>query len=244
MALATELTEDSLFAGKLRCLQPRQGYRFSVDAVLLAHFISPEHDARILDLGAGCGVVSLILSHRWPGVSLVALEVQSRLAGIIRRNVAINGLENRVTVIEGDCRRIETLLPLGSCDLVVANPPYYQTGSGRHHPETERTKARHEILGGISEMAPAAACVLKSGGRAAFVYPALRAVTLLGVLRENGLEPKRLRMVYPWPGALAGLVLVEAVKDGGEELAILPPFYICQEKDGAYTPEMAGMYAG
>ena len=244
MAIAEGLSEESLFGGRLLCLQPRQGYRFSVDAVLLAHFLAPEPEARILDLGAGCGIVSLILSHRWPTVSLVALEVQPRLAGIIRRNVALNGLADRITVSEGDCRRIATLLPQDSCDFVAANPPYYQTRNGRHHPETERAKARHEILGGIAEMARAAAFALKSGGKGAFVYPANRSVTMLGVLRENGLEPKRLRMVHPSPGEEAALVLVEAVKDGGEGVAVLPPFFICKEKGGAYTAEMAAMYAG
>ncbi|MHB1015843.1 MAG: tRNA1(Val) (adenine(37)-N6)-methyltransferase [Desulfurivibrionaceae bacterium] len=244
MAIAEELSEETLFAGRLRCLQPRQGYRFSVDAVLLAHFITPEPDARMLDLGAGCGVVSLILSHRHPTARLAALEVQPRLAGIIRRNVAINTLGDRITVIEGDCRRIATLLDQGSFDWVTANPPYHPAGSGRHNPETERAKARHEILGGIGEMVQAAAFALKSGGRAAFVYPAARGETLLGVLRENGLEPKRLRMVHPYLGAEAGLVLVEAVRDGGEALAVLPPFFIFEAKGGAYTLEMAAMYAG
>lgn len=239
-----ELTEEALFSGKLRCLQPRQGYRFSVDAVLLAHFITPDHHARILDLGAGCGVVSLILSHRHPTASLVALEVQPRLAGIIRHNVVVNTLENRVTVVEGDCRRIASLIPQSSCDWVMVNPPYYPTASGRHHPETERAKARHEILGGIAEMAQAAASALKPGGGAAFVYPATRVETLLAVLRENGLEPKRLQMVHPYPGASAGLVLVEAAKGGGEGLVVLPEFFICQEKGGAYTAAMAAMYAG
>ncbi|MFA7348068.1 MAG: methyltransferase [Desulfurivibrionaceae bacterium] len=244
MAVAEELTEENLFGGKLRCLQPRQGYRFSVDAVLLAHFITPEPGARILDLGAGCGVVSLILSHRHPTISLAALEVQPRLAEVCRRNVAVNGLGNRCSVIEGDCREIATLLPQGSFDCVAANPPYYPTTSGRHHPETERAKARHEILGAIGEMAQAASFVLKPGGRSAFVYPAGRTEILLSSLRENGLAPKRLRMVHPYPGAEAGLVLVDAVKNGEEGLAVLPPFLICQEKGGAYTSEMAAMYAG
>ncbi|MHB8989591.1 MAG: tRNA1(Val) (adenine(37)-N6)-methyltransferase [Desulfobulbia bacterium] len=244
MAIAEELSEESLFGGTLRCLQPRQGYRFSVDAVLLAHFFTPQPEARILDLGAGCGVVSLILSHRHPTISLVALELQPRLAEVVRRNVAINSLASRVTVLQGDCRRIADLLPPNSFDWVAANPPYYPTTSGRHHPETERAKARHEILGGIGEMAQAAAFALKSGGRAAFVYPAARTEILLSALRENGLAPKRLRMVHPYPEAEAGLVLVEAVKDGGEGLEVLPEFCICQAKGGVYTVEMAAMYAG
>ena len=244
MTIAEEFSEETLFGGKLRCLQPRQGYRFSVDAVLLAHFLTPAPDARILDLGAGCGVVSLILSHRYPTASLVALEVQPRLAEVVRRNVAINGLESRVKVIEGDCCRIAALLSADSFDRVAANPPYYPTASGRHHPETERAMARHEILGGIGEMAEATAFALKAGGRAAFVYPAAREETLLGVLRRNGLALKRLQRAHPYPGMEAGLVLVEAVKGGGEELEILPPFFICQEKCGPYTMEMAAMYAG
>ncbi|MFA7382098.1 MAG: methyltransferase [Desulfurivibrionaceae bacterium] len=243
MAIGKEFSEESLFGGKLRCLQPRQGYRFSVDAVLLAHFFTPEPGARILDLGAGCGVISLILAHRYPAVSLAALEVQPRLAEIIRRNVALNALAGRVTVVEGDCRRIATLLSPGSFDRVAANPPYHPTGRGRHHPASERSKARHEILGGVSEMAQAAAFALKSGGRAAFVYPAARADTLLGALRENGLASKRLRRVHPWPGAVPRLVLVEAIKDGGEGLEVLPPLFLRQEKAGADTAEMAAMYA-
>ncbi|MHB8149636.1 MAG: tRNA1(Val) (adenine(37)-N6)-methyltransferase [Desulfobulbia bacterium] len=243
MAIAEELSEESLFGGTLRCLQPRQGYRFSVDAVLLAHFLTPQPEARILDLGAGCGVVSLILSHRWPTANLVALELQPRLAEVVRRNVAINSLASRVTVLEGDCRRIADLLPPNSFDWVAANPPYHPTASGRHHPETERSQARHEILGGIGEMAQAASFALKSGGRAAFVYPAARVEILLSVLRENGLAPKRLRMVHAYPEAEAGLVLVEAVKDGGEGLEVLPEFCICQGKGGGYAGEMAAMYA-
>lgn len=241
MAIAEEFSQESMFAGKLHCLQPRQGYRFSVDAVLLAHFLTPEPGARILDLGAGCGVISLILAHRYPTVSLAALEVQPRLAEVIRRNVVLNTLADRVTVVEGDCRRIATLLPRGSFDRVVANPPYHQTGSGRHHPASERSKARHEILGGISEMARAAAFALKAGGRAAFVYPAARRATLFDALRENGLAPKRQRLVHPWPGAAPRLVLVEAVKDGGEGLELLAPLFLRQEQAGADTAEMAAM---
>lgn len=243
MVIAAELSEETLFGGRLRCLQPRQGYRFSVDAVLLAHFFTPQPEARILDLGAGCGVVSLVLSHRWPTVSLVALEVQPRLAEVIRRNVAINGLDSRGTVVEGDCRRIATLLSPNSFDWVTANPPYYPVASGRHLPGTERSQARHEILGGIAEMAQATAFALKAGGKAAFVYPATRSKILLSVLRENGLAPKRLQMVYPYLGAEAVLVLVEAVKNGGQDLAVLQPFFICQKKGGEYTSEMAAMYA-
>ena len=103
------LTEDTLFDGALLCHQHRQGYRFSVDAVLLAHFVVPPKGARILDLGAGCGVVSLQLAYRHPSVFLSALEIQDTLVALCRRNVLANGFEERLTVVQGDLRRLSSL---------------------------------------------------------------------------------------------------------------------------------------
>lgn len=239
-----ECSEESLFAGRLRCRQPLSGYRYSVDAVLLAHFIKPGPGDRILDLGAGCGIVALILAHRWPMVNLVALEIQPGLYRLARENAELNGLAERLTVVNGDCRQTADLLPVASCDWVVANPPYFPKESGRHNPESERAMARQEILGGIGEMAKAAAIALKERGRAAFVYPAGRLPSLLAALRETRLEAKRLQMVHPWPGSGANLVLVEAGKGCGEGLEVLPPFFVHQGKGGPYSPEMAGMYLG
>lgn len=235
-------SEESLFAGRLRCLQPLAGYRYSVDAVLLAHFIEPGRGGRILDLGAGCGIVSLIVAHRWPEVNLVALEIQSGLAELSRRNAELNGLAGRIAVLAGDCRQIKNLFPAASFDWVLTNPPYFPPESGRYQAGSERALARQEICGGIAAMARAAAFALKERGRAAFVYPAVRLVSLLAVLRENRLAAKRLQMVHPWPGAGASLVLVEAGKGSGERLEVLPPFYLHQEKGGPYSAEMAARY--
>jgi tRNA1(Val) A37 N6-methylase TrmN6 len=240
--LSSELSEDSLFFGKLTCLQHRHGYRFSVDAVLLAHFIAPAAGDRILDLGAGCGVVSLLLGYRNPFISLCALELQPALAELCRRNALRNSLADRLQVKEGDLRSIDTLPAAGSFDWVVANPPYRKNETGRRNLDQEQAIARHEIKADLGAVVRAAAYTLKTRGRSAFVYPAARAAALINELINHGLAPKRLRVVHSYPGESARLVLVEAVKAGGEELAILPPLYIYEAAGGCYSKEMAKMY--
>lgn len=238
-----ELSEETLFSGQLRCLQHRQGYRFSMDAVLLASFPLWKKNERILDLCAGCGIISLLLAQGWPDAALTALELQPRLAAVLRRNVELNSFQERIRVVEGDCCRIESLLPAGCFDLVVCNPPYRTMASGRQNPHSEQALARHEIAVRLADVARAVGFVLKARGRAAFVYPAARTVTLLRTLTEHSLEPKRLRLVHSFPGEPGRLLLVEAVKNGGEGLTVLPPLYVHQEKGGCYTPEMTACYA-
>ncbi len=236
------ITADSLFSGRVQCLQHRDGYRFSMDSVLLAHFIEPKAGDHILDLCAGCGVVSLILAYRFPKVRLTALELQPQLAALIRENVSANDYTGRIEVVEGDCRQINELVKPGSFSWVVANPPYRRPETGRLTIGDEQAVARHEISVDLSGVVKAVSFALKTRGRAALVYPAARAAALITELKNERLEPKRLQVVYSYPGGEARLVLVEAVKGGGEELAILPPFYIYQEPDGEYTPGMAKLY--
>ena len=237
-----ELTRDPLFSGRVVLCQPKRGYRFSVDAVLLAHFVAPRQDERILDLGTGVGVLPVILSYRRPGIRGVAIEIQPRLAGLAEANLAANGLAQSWQVVEDDFRRLAELLPPESFDWVVSNPPYRQAGSSRQNPMAEQAVARHELRADLSAVGAAMGHALKPGGRAAIVYPAARLAALLTTFRHYGLEPKRLQIVYGYPGAEGRLVLVEALKGGGEELEILPPFYIARESGGKYTPEMASCY--
>ncbi|MFZ5765004.1 MAG: tRNA1(Val) (adenine(37)-N6)-methyltransferase [Thermodesulfobacteriota bacterium] len=241
--MARRITADTLFDGRLHCLQHKDGYRFSVDAVLLAHFITPAPGAVILDLGAGCGVVSLILCYRHPGVRVTALELQAGLVELIRRNVEVNGLADRLAPLEGDMRTIQRLIAPEGCDWVVVNPPYGRPAAGRVNDSEESAVARHELRTSLAEVVAAIAHALKNRGRAALVYPAARLAALLAALKEARLEPKRLRIVYSYPGGEGRLALVEVVKNGGEELTVLPPFFVYEKPGGAYSDEMASLYA-
>nr|MBF0220980.1 methyltransferase [Desulfobulbaceae bacterium] len=235
-----ELTHDSLFAGKLVCCQHRNGYRFSVDAVLLAHFIHPARHS-ILDLGAGSGVISLILAYRNPLISITCLELQNYLSQLIKANIAANGLEDRLTLLQADLRKMEGICP-GSFDYVVCNPPYYKLGSGRKNPGLEQSIARHEVLADQKAILAACNYAVRTKGKVALIYPAERAATLLANLKLSGLEPKRVQAVYPYPGTDATHLLIESVRCGGEGLTILEPFYIYNSKDGGYSAQMQALY--
>jgi tRNA1(Val) A37 N6-methylase TrmN6 len=237
-----KFTEDSLFDGKLRCRQHSSGYRFSLDAVLLASFISPRPHEKILDLGCGSGIVSLLLAYRWPSCSLTGLEVQPDLVALARENVALNQWQERITILPGDLRHIDKSLTGSQFDWVVSNPPYRKTGTGRQNIQPEQLVARHETMADVASVVKAASRSLKNKGRAAFIYPAVRGATVLYELKKQGLEPKRIQTVYSFPGSPATLLLVEALKGGGEELKIMEPFYVYQEQHGEYSPEMAACY--
>ncbi|MDD5760377.1 MAG: methyltransferase [Desulfobulbaceae bacterium] len=240
--VAPALSHDTLFDGKLFCSQSLSGYRFSIDAILLAHFLTPRPEDQVLDLGAGCGVISLILAYRHPSIVLTCLEIQDSLVALISHNIGQNGFADRISLLRGDLRSVDTMFAAGSFDSVVCNPPYYSPGRGRQSPNNEQAVARHELEAGLADFAKAAAFSLRTKGRLVMIYPATRGVALLLTLRQYRLEPKRLQVVHSYPGAAGGLLLVEAVKAGGEELTVLPPLYVYDRPGGQYSQEVAAFY--
>jgi tRNA1Val (adenine37-N6)-methyltransferase len=242
-----EYSRDSLFDGRLVCVQHRQGYRFSLDAVLLANFVKIRKGMRVLDLGGGCGIISLILAFRNPQVRITVLELQTGLVELIHENIRLNqekigNFKDRIEVITGDFRHINEYLPAGTFDWVLCNPPYRRIGSGRVNQGDEAAVARHEIKADLPTALAACAYSIRTRGRCAIVYPAGRSVSLLHELRGNDLEPKRLRMIYSYPGSDARLLLTEAVKGGREGVIVESPLHIYNERNGAYSSEMAGYY--
>jgi tRNA1Val (adenine37-N6)-methyltransferase len=236
-------TLDVLFNGQLRILQSRKGYRFSLDAVLLATFASPRGAEKVVDLGAGSGVVSLILAKLHPNLAVTGLEIQEPMVTCAQKSARLNQLESRVTILQCDVRRIAKILPPGRADLIVCNPPYRKPASGRVSPDPEKRIARHEIAGGLDDFTRAGAYLLRVNGRMAVVYPAIRVVDLLGSMRLAGIEPKRLCMVHSFAGAEASLVLVEGVKGGRSGVKVLAPLVI-YEKGKQYSAEVASILAG
>ncbi len=216
---------DALLASRLKFIQPQKGYRFSVDAVLLAGFARLEPGWRVLDLGSGVGVLCVLLAWAEPRLQLTALEIQPELARLTLRNAALNQVQDRLAVFEGDLRRPD-LFPAESFDAVVVNPPFRPLGAGRLSPDEQKNKARHELTASLAEWTSAAARWLRAGGRLFVVYPVWRLTALLSRLEGVGLTPKRLRLAYARPGGPGRLALVEAVSGGGDELAVAPPFFI------------------
>lgn len=238
-----EETLDAIFDGKLKLYQSRGGYRFSLDALLLGHFVTLKRHERIVDFGTGNGIIPLILATQHSSVTITGVEYQPSMAERAQRNVKLNGLEKRVVICQGDVRRIDAVLPPESFDVAVCNPPYRRPSSGRLSPDHERQIARHEIHGGLSDFLEAGELLLRGKGRIALIYLAGRAVDLLSSMRRSRLEPKRLRLVHSHAGAAASLVMVEGVKNGRSGLEILAPL-IVYRREQEYGEEVAAMIVG
>ncbi|MBN1663082.1 MAG: tRNA1(Val) (adenine(37)-N6)-methyltransferase [Deltaproteobacteria bacterium] len=235
-----ETIEDAL-GGKLRIIQKTTGYRYSLDAFLLVHFVSLKKNSHVLDLGAGSGVIALTLAARSISVKAVGIEIQEDLADMARRSVEMNGLGDRVEMICGDVKKIPGLCEEHVFDAAVMNPPYRKLQSGRINPDVQKALARHEIKGALADFLKAASFALKKSGRVYIIYPATRLVHLMSLMRACRLEPKKLRIVYSGRETDGELALVEGLKEGREELKVLPPLYVYEE-NGVYTKQMDAIF--
>ena len=212
---------DEFMDGRLKLIQSRNGYRFSIDAVLLAEFVSIKKGEKVVDLGTGCGIIPLVLLLTRPVRYVFGLEIQEGLARQTNRNALLNGFSRKMCVIRADIRHLP--LTPGSVDVVVCNPPYRKKESGRINPDQQRAIARHEISASLDDILNAARHILRSEGRLAMIYPAERLADLMVKMRRSGMEPKRVRIIYPGMESEAKLAMVEATLGGRSGLKILPP---------------------
>ena len=233
---------DDLGISGLKVIQSLTGFRHSMDALLLAQWAVPRSTDRILELGCGNGAITFLLAHRYPRARIVGLEVQPALADRARRGARLNGLQGRIEIVEGDLRQIKGLLPTAGFDMVLCNPPYRELGRGRLSPDPEIRQAKHELTATLQGAVAAIRYVLAPKGRACLIYHASRLVELLSDLRANRLEPKKLQLVYSYPGAEAELSLVEARRDGRPGLQILTPLFVYQSRGGPLSPGMEAIY--
>ncbi len=234
-----DTTCDEILRGGLRLHQPKRGYRFNIDSLLLADFVLPrarQRPWRLVDLCAGCGVIGLALLSQLGRATLVLAELQSEFVALAIRNVADNGFADRATVVEvdlSDARLARRVLPGGAADLVVSSPPYFRPASGPTVAASSEAMARHELRLALADVAREAKRLLVTGGRAGLVFPSERLPELLHTLDGAGLRPSRLQVVYGRPGGRANRVLVEAVKGGKGALAVEPPLFV-RDEAGAY----------
>jgi tRNA1Val (adenine37-N6)-methyltransferase len=203
-----EITSDAIFRRRLTIRQRRDGYRFSIDALLLAWFAARRPGRKVLELGTGSGVVSIACADRCPEREITAVEVQEGLAGLARENVALNGL-NRIRIVQRDIRDLAGAGWDGAFDLVIANPPFRAVGHGRLNPEREKAIARHELLGTLADFVACADRCLTPDGRAVFILLAEREPALLSALAPTKLALFRRVAVRPYADRTPNLLLVE-----------------------------------
>lgn len=233
-------TEDFFFNGVIRIRQERKGYRFSIDAAITAHSVNPTPGQTVVDLGTGCGIIPLILAHRYADIKIIGVEIQAELADLARFNRDQNHYKSRIGIIHADMRTLSLKQVQGPVDWVVCNPPYRRQHSGRVNPDTQRAVARHEIHVNLKQMVQAANKLLQIGGRLVTIYPAERLVEVLCELHSRHIEPKWIQMIHSRSGESAKLVMVKGVKGGRPGVVIEDPLVI-YDSDGAYTPQIEVM---
>jgi tRNA1(Val) A37 N6-methylase TrmN6 len=239
----TLLTHDSISlrgAGIVTITQPAKGHRFTLDSILLADFCRIKVRDRILEPGAGTGIISLLLAKKFPKSTLCPLEVQPDLEELCGRNIVDNNLQDRVIPVGRDLRYVERSVQRESFDMIVANPPFAKAGSGKISPLPARRTARHESEARLEQWLDLQK-MLKNRGRYCLVFTAHRLDELIPLMKSRRLGPKCLRFVHPHPDKPASLVLMEAVKGAGTGSEILPPLFV-HDENGGYTDEMKEIY--
>jgi tRNA1Val (adenine37-N6)-methyltransferase len=239
----TSVSRDSISlrdAGIVSITQQKKGVRFTLDSLLLADFCRIKQRDRVLEPGAGTGIISLLLAKKFPNARFVADELEPGAYELLIQNIKDNALTENIKPINADICDLTSSLPPHPFDVIVANPPYTKAGAGRTSPFPDRQLAR------LAQTAPIDAWLdlkdlLKNKGRYFLVLPASRAAELVTLLRKRDLEPKRLRFVHPSLHKPASLALVEAIRSAGIGLDVLPPL-IVHEQDGGYTEEVRDIY--
>lgn len=237
MSGAAEETEDFLHDFDLKIVQPKSGYRFSLDPLLLCDF-APAGSSAILDLGSGCGIIPLVMARR-TGAAIVAVELQAAMAAMAARNIAANGLAERVTVLATDILALGDHCSANSFDLVMGNPPYRRAGSGKTSPRAGRDLARHESSATLADFLAIAKKMVKPGGSICFIYHPERLAELLATALALKLSPARLQLVHGDGSLPARMFMIELLKGRKVALEVLAPLLV---KDSIYgMRQQAGM---
>lgn len=233
-----ELTQDELKLFDLRILQPRHGYRYSLDPLLLSRFCAELKPAgRIIDLGSGCGIISLVLARINPEAAVVAVENNPEMTALVERNIQHNNLSGRVSVHGGDVIDLRGSFPDSTFELVVSNPPFRTPQSGRVSPRAGRDAARHETTAGLSDFIAAAKYLVKPSGRICFIQLPARLPEFMAEAARMKLSVLRLRMIHNNAGSPATMFMAELAKGRRSAPVVEPPLFV-RDMAGEYTEEV------
>lgn len=232
---------DDLQRNNLRIIQNEEKFCFGMDAVLLSGFARIKAGERVLDMGTGTGIIPILLSAKTEAEHLTALEIQEESADMARRSVALNGLQEKIEIVTGDIKEASHLFGRAVFDAVTCNPPYMNDRHGLKNPELPKAIARHEVLCSLEDVVREAAAVLKPNGRFYMVHRPFRLAEIFAMLQKYKLEPKGMRLVYPFVDKEPNMVLLECLKGGKSMIKIAPPLIVYQ-KPGVYTEEIYSVY--
>lgn len=232
---------DDLELKGLKIIQNPDWFCFGIDAVLLSGFSRVKTGDRVVDLGCGTGIIPLLLYGKYNPLEIHGVEIQKDVANMARRSIELNSLEEKIKIYEGDIKDCFNEIGINKYDVVVSNPPYQKYNCGLISPQDKKAISRHEILIKLDELIFSASRLSKGGGRFYLIHRPERLNDIILSLSKNKFTPKRIRFVHPYVNKKPTMVLIEAVKGGGEFLNIEEPLYVYNE-DGSYTEEINRIY--
>lgn len=232
---------DELQRNGYQIIQSPEKFCFGMDAVLLSGFAQVKPGGAVLDLGTGTGIIPILLEAKTPAEHLTGLEIQEESADMARRSVELNGLSGKINIVTGDIREADQIFKSASFDVITSNPPYMIDAHGLQNPQEPKAIARHEVCCTLGDVVRIAAKLLKPGGHFFMVHRPFRLAEIITVMTAYKLEPKRLRLVYPFVDKEPNMLLIEGVRGGRPRMTVEKPLIIF-EKPGKYTAEIRDKY--
>ena len=232
---------DDLQRNGYQIIQKKNGFCFGMDAVLLSGFARVKQGEKAIDLGTGTGIIPILLEAKYEGEHYTGLEIQDEMADMAARSVALNHLEEKVSIVKGDIKEASRLFGAASFDVVTSNPPYMNDAHGLKNPDLPKAISRHEVLCTLDDVTREAARLLRPGGRFYKEHRPHRLIEIITALTKYKLEPKRMKMVHPFVEKDANMVLIEAVRGGKSMIKVEAPIVVYQEP-GVYTQEIYDIY--
>lgn len=232
---------DELHRNGYYIIQDPGRFCFGMDAVLLSGFAHVKKHEKVLDLGTGTGIIPILLEAKTEGSHFTGLEIQPESADMASRSVLYNHLEEKVSIVTGDIKDASKIFGASSFDVITTNPPYMIGQHGLQNPTDAKAIARHEVCCTLDDILRESARILKPGGRFYMVHRPFRLAEIFSKMVEYKIEPKRMKLVYPYIDKEPNMVLIEGLRGGKSRLTVEKPL-IVYESEGKYTPEIYDIY--
>lgn len=233
---------DTLQRKNYRIIQDPSKFCFGMDAVLLSDFARVKEGDRALDIGTGTGIIPILMEARYGGGTFVGLEIQEESADMARKSVTLNHLEDKISIVTGDIKEADAYFQPASFDVITSNPPYMIGQHGLTNPEEPKAIARHEIKCTLEDIIAKSAKLLVPGGKFYMVHRPFRLAEIMTCMSNYKIEPKRMRLVYPYVDKEPNMVLIEGARGGRPRMTIESPLIVYREP-GVYTDEILNIYS-